>query len=86
MHIVQKKALQSLWAAIGAFSVSLFITSEVGLLFFGVGFILPEGMFRMIAFVLAGIGTALFFVRFLFHAYKVELEIMGGAHVPQDEA
>lgn len=84
MHTVQKKTVQPLWAAIGALSVSLLITSEVGLLLFCVGFTLPEGMFRTMAFVLAGIGTLVFFVRFLFHAYKVELEIMGEVKNPQD--
>lgn len=70
---------------IGAFCVSGFITSEVGLLLFGVGFMLPEGIFQKIAYVLAGIGTLVFFTGFLLHAYKVELELMDEADKVLDE-
>lgn len=85
MHTVQKSTLRPLWAAIGAFCVSGFITSEVGLLLFGVGFMLPEGIFQKIAYVLAGIGTLVFFTGFLLHAYKVELELMDEADKVLDE-
>jgi hypothetical protein len=46
---------------------------------------LPEGIFQKIAYVLAGIGTLVFFTGFLLHAYKVELELMDEADKVLDE-
>lgn len=69
-----KNKKEFIFAVLGAISVSAFVTIEIDAFLLAIVYLLFEGILRDIAFVLIGLVTFVFFLRFAHHAYLVEIE------------
>ena len=74
-----KAKTSTLALLIGAVSVSLLISGEIGAGLIGLSYVLLQGTLQLVVFAISGVVTLGFFTWFVRRAYDVEKDLMAGA-------
>ena len=74
-----KAKTSTLALLIGAVSVSLLISGEIGAGLIGLSYVLLQGTLQLVVFAISGVVTLGFFIWFVRRAYDVEKDLMAGA-------
>lgn len=74
-----KAKTSTLALLIGAVSVSLLISGEIGAGLIGLSYVLLQGTLQLVLFAISGVVTLGFFIWFVRRAYDVEKDLMAGA-------